>query len=74
VTARPILGPAGKQSLAFEELAREARTSDEAMVTAGATMLRALKSSVLLSLCDDGGEIVGILCVSDCGDDRSGEC
>jgi signal transduction histidine kinase len=65
-TARPILDPLGKQaSLALEELAREAKKSDAAIVTAATTTLGALKSSVLLSVRDDAGELVGILCVAD---------
>ena len=65
LAARPILERLEKNaSISLEEVAR-AEEANAALLTAAAVTLGALKSSIVLAVRTDEGEIIGFVCVAD---------
>lgn len=66
LAARPMLDRLQLQpSVSLEEIAREAKEGDAAVLTAAAATLGELKSSVVVAVRAEGDELIGIICVAD---------
>jgi signal transduction histidine kinase len=66
LAARPLLDRLDKNaSISLEEVARDEEASTAVLTTAATATLGPLKSSVVLAVRADDGEIVGLVCVAD---------